>query len=85
MTDPSATEHGSSYLELKYSAAKIFADDGTIDLAELNFLLGLALKDGIIDDDERRVLGRIFEQAEKTSLSRTVQSRIHEVRRRHDI
>ena len=76
-------DHGSSYLELAYSSIKIFANDGTVDMAELNFLLGLALKDGVIDDDERRVLGRIFEHAEKTALSRMVRSRIQEVRRSH--
>lgn len=87
MTDTTEIDpdHGSSYLELAYSSIEIFSNDGTVDMAELNFLLGLALKDGKIDDDERRVLSRIFEHAEKTSLSRMVRSRIQQVRRKHSI
>ncbi|MEM9552737.1 MAG: hypothetical protein AAGC60_00640 [Acidobacteriota bacterium] len=76
---------GSSYIELAYSSIRIFADDGTVDMAELNFLLGLALKDGRIDDDERRVLGKIFDQAAKTDLSMAVRARIREVRKKHSI
>ncbi len=75
----------SSYLELAYSSIKIFADDGTVDLGELNFLLGVALRDDRIDDDEKRVLGRIFEHAEKTRLSLSVRARIREVRRKYSI
>ncbi len=75
----------SSYLELAYSSIKIFADDGTVDLGELNFLLGLALKDGEIDEDEKRVLGNIFKHAEKTKLSLAARARIREVRRKYSI
>ncbi len=75
----------SSYLELAYSAIKIFADDGTVDMGELNFLLGVALRDDQIDEDEKRVLGNIFEHAEKTRLSLGVRARIREVRRKYSI
>ena len=75
----------SSHLELAYSSIKIFANDGTVDMGELNFLLGLALKDGKIDEDEKRVLQRIFQHAEKTKLSLAVRARIREVRRKHSI
>ena len=79
------TETRSAYLELAYSSVRIFGNDGTIDMNELNFLLGLALRDEKIDDDERRVLGNIFDQAAKTRLSRRVEDRIREVRRTHAI
>ncbi len=75
----------SSYIELAYSSIRIFADDGTVDMGELNFLIGLALKDNQIDEDEKRVLRRIFEHAEKTKLSLAVRARIRELRRRHSI
>ncbi len=47
---------GSDWIELAYSTIKVFTDDGKMDLGELNFLLGIALKDGQIDDDEKRIL-----------------------------
>ena len=85
MSNESSSRSGSSHLELAYSSIKIFANDGTVDLGELNFLLGLALRDDRIDDDERRVLRRIFEHAEKTQLSLAVRARIAEVRRKYSI
>jgi len=58
-----------SHLEIAYSSIRCFADDGTIDLNELHFLLGLALRDDKIDDDEKRVLKSIFSHARETRLS----------------
>ncbi len=75
----------SSYLELAYSSIGVFTDDGTLDMGELSFLLGVALRDDRIDDDEKRVLGNIFDQAEQTGLSRAVRARIREVRRKYSI
>ncbi|NJL29250.1 MAG: hypothetical protein HC897_15900, partial [Thermoanaerobaculia bacterium] len=69
-----------THIELAYSAIRIFANDGTLDMEELNFLLGLALKDNVINDDERRVLRNIFKQAEETRLSPAVAARIREAR-----
>jgi hypothetical protein len=75
-----------SYTEIAWSAIKVFSDDGTIDDGELNFLLGLALRDKVVDDDERRVLKSIFERAESSSsLSDKVRERIQGVRAQHGI
>ena len=80
-----SAEKESSYIQLAYSAVRVFADDGTLDTNELNFLMGLALADGHIDDDERRVLRNIFDQALETRLSRLTRRRIEAVRRKHSI
>ena len=84
MSDPNE-DLESSYLELAYSSIKIFANDGTVDLTELNFLLGLAIRDGQIDDDEKRVLKRILDSAEQTDLSVATRARIQQVRKQHGI
>lgn len=73
-----------SHLEIAYSSIRVFADDGKVDLGELNFLLGLALRDGQIDDQEKRVLRNIFKQAREAGLSRRVEERIREVESRYD-
>ena len=73
----------SSHLEIAYSSIRVFADDGKVDLGELNFLLGLALRDGEIDDEEKRVLRNIFKQARDTNLSPRVEGRIREVENRY--
>lgn len=74
-----------SYIELAYSSIRVFTDDGQMDLGELNFLLGLALRDARIDEDEKRVLRKVFAQAEQGRLSTAVVARIAEVRRQHAI
>ena len=78
-------EESSSYIELAYSSIRVFADDGALDLGELNFLMGLALKDGQIDDDEKRVLSNIFKQVSQSQVSATVWKRIGEVKAKHGI
>lgn len=75
----------SDYLELAYSSIRVFADDGSLDLEELNFLLGIALRDGEIDEDEKRVLRNIFKQAEAGGLTPRTRDRIAEVRRKHSL
>lgn len=73
-----------SHIEIAYSSIRVFSD-GKIDIGELNFLLGLALRDQQVDDEEKRVLAKIFAQAEQTSLSPQVKERIAEARRNHGI
>ncbi len=43
-----------------YTFLRVFADDGTIDAAELAMLEQLALEDCKIDDQEREILTSIF-------------------------
>ena len=73
-----------SHIELAYSSVRVFID-GQLDLGELNFLLGLALRDKEVDEEEKRVLGKIFAQAEQTKLSPLVKERIAEARKQHGI
>jgi hypothetical protein len=74
-----------SYVEIALSSIKIFGNDGTIDMSELNFMLGLALRDQKIDDDEKAVLSSIFEKAAKGRLSPQVSERIAQVKAQHGI
>ncbi len=76
---------GSSHLELEYSSIPVFADDGTIDMGELNFLLGLALRDNEIDDDERRVLAGIFGRVPADNVDPRVAKKIAAVRAKYGI
>lgn len=74
-----------SHIEIAYSSIKVFADDGKLDMGELNFLLGLALRDNEVDDDEKRVLRNVFEQAEQGEIDPAVQERINQVRIKYGI
>ncbi len=78
-----ATE--SSYIELAYSSIPVFADDGTLDMEELNFLMGIALRDQQIDAEEKRVLGNIFSRVKEGDVSPKVWERIQAIRGKHGI
>lgn len=68
-----------------FTAKNIFADDGTIDAAELNFMLGLALRDGKIDEDEKTVLRQTFDRVKQENVSPGTWERIQEVRKQYEI
>lgn len=73
------------HLHLAVASIKVFTDDGLLDQAELDSLLNLAERDATITDDEKRVLGSIFKQAEETKLDAAVATRIAQVRAQHGI
>ncbi len=72
-------------LELAYASFAIFADDGSIDMEELNFLLGIALRDGKISEHERDILANVFNRIDEADVSAKVWTRVQEVRRLHSI
>lgn len=53
----------------RYSFLVAFANDGKLDENELGMIKRLALEDGVVDDDERRVLRNLFERVDVTTLS----------------
>ena len=69
---------------MNYSFLVAFADDGTIDEGELAFIKRLALKDGVLDEKEKEVLGRIFGKLNEDSLSTTVRNEIANFRQEYD-
>ncbi|MET0329464.1 MAG: hypothetical protein ABW163_11950 [Luteimonas sp.] len=73
------------HLQLALAAIPAFADDGRLSLDELDHLLGLALRDRVIDAEERRVLGNILDRAERDGVDADVQARIRQVRSTHDL
>ncbi len=72
-----------SHLEIAVASIHVFSDDGKLDLAELEKLLALALRDDAVDEDEKRVLGNILTRAERDGVAAEVQTRIDEVRSKY--
>jgi hypothetical protein len=69
-----------SHHEIAVASIHVFSDDGRLDLAELEKLLTLALRDEVVDEDEKRVLGNILTRAERDGVAAEVQARIDVVR-----
>jgi hypothetical protein len=69
-----------SHHEIAVASIHVFSDDGRLDLAELEKLLALALRDEVVDEDEKRVLGNILTRAERDGVDADVQIRIDVIR-----
>ncbi|MDF1657989.1 MAG: hypothetical protein P1U58_10280 [Verrucomicrobiales bacterium] len=68
-----------------YSFLAVFANDGTIDEGELKMLEKIALEDGQVDADERRVLGYLFGRVSEDTVSEKVWSEIQRLRKEYNI
>lgn len=77
MADPSKLK---PHLRLALESIGVFTDDGRLDAGELDGLLAVALQDGSVDDEEKRVLGGILRRAEADGVDATTLARIAEVR-----
>ncbi len=72
-------------VELAYASLAVFADDGKLDIDELDLLLVLALRDGVIDEPERAVLRGVFNRVLEHEVSGDLWERIQVVREQHGI
>ena len=74
-----------SHHEIAVASIHVFSDDGRLDLAELEKLLALALRDEVVDENEKCVLGNILTRAERDGVDADVQARIGQVRQQHGL
>ncbi|NQZ57211.1 MAG: hypothetical protein HRT88_07050 [Lentisphaeraceae bacterium] len=74
-----------SHHDIALASISCFTDDGTLDMEEVNFLIGLALRDDVVDDGEKRVLGDIFSRVSKGDVKAQVWQRILDIKQKHDI
>jgi hypothetical protein len=74
-----------SHHDIALASIKCFTDDGNLSLSEFNFLLGLALRDDHVDDEERRVLDNLFARAALLDLAEEVRQRIRWAREKYSI
>lgn len=68
-----------------YSFLVVFANDSTIDEAELAFLEKLALEDGVVDDEERAVLQNIFARVDEQSVTPEVWEEIRNFKAKYQV
>lgn len=70
---------------LGYSFFRVFAYDEIIDSDELRMMERLALRDGVVDSQERAVLARIFDRVDPTRLDPEVREEMEAFREKHGI
>lgn len=74
-----------SHTEIAIVAEKCFANDGVLDIRELEILMAMARRDRVIDDDEKRVLSDVFARVNQSDVSSVVWESIKEIKTWHDI
>jgi hypothetical protein len=63
-----------SHIKIALESIQAFANDGKLDLAELQKMLDIASADGVLDADEKATLRTIVAQAEKSEVTPDVAS-----------
>lgn len=58
-----------SHLEISFRSIRCFTDDGKLDAKEFHELVEIALRDGKIDDDEKRVLNNIISKIHEDEMT----------------
>ena len=74
-----------SNIELAYASLAVFADDGTLDAAELETLLHIALRDGVISESEKDIFRNLFNRVREEDVTADVWERIQQVRQQHGV
>lgn len=79
------TQQNRDYLEISFRSIQCFSDDGKLDVHELNQLIDIALRDGAVDDEERRVLGKIIGMLKPDELTAEMNARIQVLKSQYAI
>lgn len=67
------------YLEMSFRSIQCFANDGRLDVRELDSLLNIAERDGNIDENEVRVLKNIIERIRPEEIDQAMRDKLAEV------
>ena len=71
-----------SHLEIAITSIACFQDDGRLDVSELDKLVSIAERDGVIDPEEARVLDSIINRLEPAELDAVMLARVDVLRER---
>ncbi len=68
------------YLEMTFRSINCFADDGTLEAGELAKLFDIAKRDGVVDDNEKRVLINIIKKIKPSELDDAMLQQLEEIK-----
>ena len=69
------------YLEMAAKSISHFANDGKLDADELGELLEIALRDGVVDENERRILTSIINKVDPSEVDEAMLAKFEEVKK----
>lgn len=68
------------YLEIAFRSIECFTNDGKLRVDELDKLVEVALRDGVVDENEKRVLRNILRRLKTDELTPAMLAKIENVR-----
>mgnify|MGYP001612860730 CR=1 FL=1 len=74
------TKESCDYLEIAFKSIQCFASDGKLLVDELEELVKIALRDGVVDDNEKRVLGEIISRLTPSELTADMEAKVQEIK-----
>lgn len=73
------------FLEMAFQSVRCFGDDGRLDAGELARIIAIAERDGVTDDNERRVLGNIIARIRPDEIDAAMQAQLNQIARKFGI
>ncbi len=73
------------YIEMTFKSIQCFANDGKLLVNELEDLVQVALRDGVVDDNEKRVLAKIISRLTPSELTQDMLKKIEEIKAKFEI
>lgn len=73
------------HLEIAYYSVYAFGNDGKLDERELAKLLDIAERDGVVDEDETRVLSNIFSKLKSYEITDSMRKKVQKVEEKYGI
>lgn len=67
------------YLEMSFQSIQCFSNDGKLDAHELGKILAIAEKDGVIDQNEIRVLRNIISRIKPHEVDDAMRQKLAEI------
>lgn len=67
------------YLEMSFHSIQCFTNDGKLDAGELGKILAIAEKDGVIDQNEIRVLRNIIARIKPHEVDEDMKQKLAEI------
>lgn len=68
------------HLEMAFRSISCFSNDGKLDVHELNEIVSIALKDGVVDENEKRVLSSIVAKLNAEELVGELADKVTQLR-----
>lgn len=68
------------YLEMAFRSIQCFSDDGVLNADELGKIVAIAQRDGVVDDNEKRVLRSIIAKLTPADLNDEMRQAVADLR-----